>query len=100
VEVQILNGWNRRDAEQLAAAALRWEGYQVVGTGLADSQDYARTKVVVFRGDPAAGERIADQLGVPLTSVVDLTDVQEQIEPETTAEIQIILGKNYNPCQQ
>jgi polyisoprenyl-teichoic acid--peptidoglycan teichoic acid transferase len=94
VRVQVLNGWPRKEAEQLAAAALRWEGYTIVGTALNERQDYAKTSIIVFNGDVTTGQSIAQSLGVPLTAV------QEQPDPSQMVDVQIILGADYNPCHK
>jgi LCP family protein required for cell wall assembly len=98
--VRVLNGSQRRQAEQLAAAALRWKGFKVVGTGQADRQDYARTDILVLDGDLAAGEQLAQQLGVPVSAVHELGDGQPQPDLNQPTDIQVILGSDYNPCQR
>ena len=100
VRVQVLSGAQRRDAEKLAAAVLRWEGFEVVDTGKADRQDYVGTRINVYTGDPAAGERIARQLKVPLSAVHDLTGNEAPPNLPNPADIQVILGKDYDPCQK
>jgi LCP family protein required for cell wall assembly len=99
VRVRILNGSPRRDAEELAAAMLRWEGFKVIGTGLADSLDYAQTAILVYDGNIAIGQEVARLLGVPVKAVQDMTGLQ-QPDPADSVAIQVILGRNYNPCQQ
>jgi LCP family protein required for cell wall assembly len=94
VRVQVMNGWPRKEAEQLAAAALKWEGYQIMGTSLAERQDVAKTEIVVYNGDQARGEEIARLLGVPLTSV------QLQPDPSRPVDVQVTLGADYNPCSR
>jgi hypothetical protein len=98
IRVSIENGSNRRDAEKLAAAALRWEGFKVVDTGIADRRDYAQTKIYVHSGDLAGGEEVAGHLGVPPTTVQDLTAVAEASNASGPVAIEIILGQDYNPC--
>lgn len=93
VRVQVLNGAARKDGEQLAAAALRWAGYKVVEAGTAPRRDYARTSIIVANGDLAAGQAIATLLGVS-TSLVT-----QQALPGATADVQVILGADYNPCR-
>ncbi len=102
VRVQILNGSPRREAEQLAAAALRWEGFKVVGTGTADRQDYAQTQIFVYNynGDAMAGAEIAQALGAPPSAVQDLTSEPQGSDAANAADIRVILGRNYNPCQR
>ena len=100
VRIRVLNGSQRRQAEQLAAAALHWEGFKVVGTGPADHQDYGQTSILVYTGNTAAAEQIARQLRVPLTAIQNLTSIQEQPDPANPVDIQVILGRDYNPCQR
>ncbi len=100
LRVRVLNGSQRRQAEQLAAAALRWEGFKVIDTGLADRQDYAQTIIRVFGGNMAAGEQIARLLDVPLSAVQSSSGPQERTDPAPPADIEIILGRNYNPCSR
>jgi LCP family protein required for cell wall assembly len=100
VRVEVLNGWSRAEAEKLAAAAVRWGGFEVSATGQAERQDYAQTQILVGNGDMAAGERLAQELSVPLTSVRDLASVPGQPSGSISADIQVILGKDYNPCQR
>jgi LCP family protein required for cell wall assembly len=99
VRVRVLNGAPRREADQLAAAVLRWEGFQIVGTGNADRQDYAQTQILVYTGDLASGQEIAAALGAPASAVQDVTGTQEQPDPAKPVDVQVILGRNYNPCQ-
>jgi hypothetical protein len=98
-QIEILNGTQRREAEKLAAAALRWVGIKATASGQADRQNYAQTEIRVYRGTLADGERIARELGVSLTDVQDLTGTQDQVVP-SGLEIQVILGKDYDPCQR
>ena len=98
VQVQVLNGAPRRQAEELAAAALRWEGFKVVSVGPAERQDQALTRVLVYEGDVAAGVEVAEALGVPASAVEDLTGTQEP-GPDQAVDVVVVLGTNYNPCR-
>jgi len=102
VRVRVLNGSSRNEADQLASSALRWAGTKVVGTGLADRQDYAQTQIAVYTGNLVAAEEVARQLGVPLTAIQDLADSQSQLQPDPNnpVDLQIILGRDYDPCQR
>lgn len=100
LRVRVLNGWQRRQAGQLAAAALRREGFNVVDVGPADRQDYAQTVIRVFGGQAAAGEQIARLLNVPLSAVQSAGSPPAQTDPAATVEIEIVLGRNYDPCPQ
>jgi LCP family protein required for cell wall assembly len=98
IRVSIENGSDRRDAEKLAAAALRWEGFKVVDTDVADRQDHAQTKIYVHTGDLSDGEEVAGHLGVPPTAIRDLTAVAEASDASDSVAIAVILGMDYNPC--
>jgi len=102
VMVRVLNGSPRREAEELAAAALKWEGFKIVGRGLADRRDYARTSILVYGNGPenlAAGERAARALRVPPAAVQSLVGV-EQPDPANPVDILVILGQDYDPCRR
>jgi polyisoprenyl-teichoic acid--peptidoglycan teichoic acid transferase len=94
IRIQVMNAWPRNEAEQLAAAALGWEGYKVVGTGRYERQDMGKTEIIVYNGDQARGEQIARLLEVPLSSV--------RVQPDSSkpADVQVLLGADYNPCSR
>jgi len=100
VYIQVLNGSQRRSAEELAAAALSRKGIKVVGTGQADRQEYAHTQIRVFKGDPAGGEWIAKRLGVPKTAVLDLTTAPDPPDHSDPVDIKVVVGADYDPCQR
>jgi hypothetical protein len=100
VRVQVLNGSSRREAEQLAAAALGWAGFKVTGRGAADRQDYAHTRIIVYMGNTTAAQQIAQELYVPSATIEDLTTTQQQPDPVNPIDIQVILGRDYDPCQR
>jgi hypothetical protein len=100
VRVQVLNGSQRNQASELAAAALRWEGFKVVDSGPADRRDYAQTSIQVYTGNIDAAQQLAQQLRVPFSAIQDLSTTQLQSNPETPVDIQVILGGNYDPCQR
>jgi len=98
--VQVLNGTSRSQAAVLAASALHWEGFKVVGTGQADSLDHTLTEILIHNGDLSAGEEIARQLGIPITGIRDLSGIEDQPIPSASVDIQVILGTDYDPCQR
>jgi LCP family protein required for cell wall assembly len=100
VRVQVLNGSQRNQADELAAAALRWEGFKVVDSGPADRRDYAQTSIQVYNGNLDAAQQLAQQLQVPFSAIQDLSANQLQPNPENPVDIQVVLGANYNPCQR
>ncbi|MCL7454310.1 MAG: LCP family protein [Anaerolineae bacterium] len=99
VQVRVHNGSPRREAEQLAAAALRWEGYKVAGTGGAESRDYTLTRILVYTGKVAEAQSMAQYLNVPVSSVQDVTGTESPPGGQDI-DILLILGRNYNPCQK
>jgi LCP family protein required for cell wall assembly len=98
--IQVLNGWPRYQAEELAAAALKQKGFRIVNKGQADRQDLAQTQIIVRRGDLAVGEQIAWELDVPSADIQDMTIVPDPPNPSDRVDIRIILGSDYDPCQR
>jgi len=90
--IQVLNGSPRQEADQLAATALRWTGFQVTSTGLADSQNYTTTQIIVHNADEGIAATVAQQLEAPRTAI------QYQPDPSSAIDIQVILGSDYDPC--
>jgi hypothetical protein len=57
-----------------------------------------------LQGDIAAGNQIAEALDVPLAAVQDVTatnppDLPGETDP-SRAELAVILGAEYDPCQR
>jgi LCP family protein required for cell wall assembly len=100
LQVQLLNGSTRRDADQLAAANLRWAGFKAKPAGLADRQDYSKTQIFVYTGDTAAAGTIAQELLVPASRIQDLTGIEGQPDPANPVDFQVILGWDYDPCRR
>jgi polyisoprenyl-teichoic acid--peptidoglycan teichoic acid transferase len=90
--IQVLNGSPRQDADLLAATALSWPGFQVTSTGLANSQSYTATQVIVYRDGEDIAQTVASQLEVPRTAI------QYRPDPASPVDIQVILGSDYDPC--
>jgi LCP family protein required for cell wall assembly len=100
VRVQVLNGSDHFQAEELAAEALRGKGFRVVNMGQADRQDYAETQIRMFKGDPATGEWVADRLNVPASAIHDLTTAPDPPDLSNPIDIKVVLGADYDPCQR
>jgi hypothetical protein len=98
VRVRVLNGTQRKQAQDLAASALSWEGYKVVSRGAADRSDYGQTVVQAYSGDLAAAMDIARTVGAPTTAVQDMAGAP-QPNPAEPVDVVVILGANYNPCR-
>jgi polyisoprenyl-teichoic acid--peptidoglycan teichoic acid transferase len=90
--IQVLNGSQRQEADQMAATSLRWTGFMVTTTGLADSQSYTATQIIVHNTDEDVAETVAQQLDAPRTAI------QYQLDPSSPADIVVILGSDYDPC--
>ncbi len=100
LQVQVLNGSTRRDADQLAAANLRWAGFKANPAGIADRQDYSQTQILIYTGNTAAADTIAQELVVPASRIQDLTGTDGQPDPANPVDFQVILGWDYDPCQR
>ncbi len=98
--VQILNGSQRTDADQLAAANLRWAGFTARASGPAGDQYTMQTQILVYTGQIATAQEIAQELRVPATNIQDLTGTQGQPDPANPVDFQVILGRDYDPCQR
>jgi len=98
VRVRVLNGSQRKQAQDLAASALSWEGYKVVSRGAADRSDYGQTVVQAYSGDLTAATDVARTLGIPTTAVQDMAGAAQPDSGEPV-DVVVILGANYNPCR-
>ncbi len=72
-----------------AAQQLIRGGFRVVDTKNADNFKYAKTKIVVQRGDVKQGEEIARVLGVGV--------VEQQPSEQDVADVIVVIGKDYKP---
>ncbi len=88
IVVEVLNGTARPGLARVATRALRRQGLDVVFFGNTDDRAPA-TRVVVRRGNPAAGERVARALGAG--TVVVQTDTLRRVD------VSVILGDDYRP---
>lgn len=92
--VIVLNGTSRPQVEMLAADRLRWEGFNIVSTGPDQFNDHPYTRIVVLSDKPEALARLADLLAVAPENILHLS------EPETNADLKVILGADYDPCDR
>jgi hypothetical protein len=72
-----------------AAQQLIRGGFRVVDTKNADNFNYAKTKIVVQRGDSKRGDEIAKILGVGT--------VEQQPSDQDVADVIVVIGKDYKP---
>jgi hypothetical protein len=92
--IMVLNGTPRSQLEMLAADQLRWAGFTVASTGPDEFSDHPYTRIVVLNDRPEAVARLVDLLGVAPENVLYVS------EPETDADLKVILGADYDPCNQ
>ena len=91
--IQLLNGTYRFQLAEIAADQLRWDGFNIVGIGPADNPDYQQTKIVIFNEKPVALEQLIQHLQVQPENII------YQLDPNQPADIQVILGNDYDPCR-
>jgi hypothetical protein len=90
--IEVLNGSQREQADQLAASALGWAGFQIAGSGTAGNSDYAHTQVIVYNADEEIAALVAQTLDM-LPSAIHF-----QPDPASPVDIRIVLGTDYDPC--
>ena len=71
VKVVVLNGNGRSGAAAATATRVSRRGYRIGLVGNAGSHDYPRSIVMYRRGFAAEGQRLAQDLGVPIVSPLD-----------------------------
>jgi LCP family protein required for cell wall assembly len=91
--IQVRNGTYRHQLAKIGADQLRWAGFNVVDTELADNPDYQQTMILVFNEKPKALEQLVRLLRVQPENVI------HQPDPNQPADIQVILGNDYDPCR-
>jgi len=94
-KVTVLDGSGNPDRANLAASQLRWKGLKVVGVTAADRQDYARTGVVDYgtSTQPTNLTRLCGALGLKPEAV------SKEPNPSSPVDFQVIIGRDYDPCQ-
>jgi LCP family protein required for cell wall assembly len=91
--VQVLNGTYRYQLAKIGADQLKWYGVNVVDTGLADRPDYQQTHIIVFNEMPQTLQLLTQLLKVKPDRVI------YQLDPSQLADLQVILGDDYDPCR-
>ena len=91
--VQVLNGTTRPYLGHLAADQLHWDGFEVTGIGSAERTDYRRTWIHVYEEKPEALAQLARLLNVRDRFIV------REPDPDQEADMLVILGDDYDPCQ-
>jgi len=88
IRIVVLNGAGSEGLEKELADILIAHGYDVVGTGLADRNDYAQTQIIVSSDSPVT-RQLADLLGVSDQNI--RPGAPEQLQ----ADIVIIIGADF-----
>jgi LCP family protein required for cell wall assembly len=92
-QVQLRNGTYRQQLAMIAADQLRWYGIKIADTGLADNPNYKQTQIIVFSDKPKALEYLVQFFNVKPENII------QQPDPNQPADIQVILGEDYDPCR-
>ena len=93
VRVQVRNGTYRPQLAKIAADQLRWHGFQILDTGLADRPDYQQTQIIIYRDEPDAVALMTRVLRAAPENVIQQPDLDQE------ADILVILGNDYDPCR-
>jgi hypothetical protein len=91
--IQVRNGTSRAQLAQIGADQLRWYGLNVVDTGLAENPNFKQTQIIVYKDSPDALDLLVRVLKIKPENV------KQQPDPNQPADIRVILGDDYNPCQ-
>jgi LCP family protein required for cell wall assembly len=91
--IEVQNGTGRAQLASIAADRLRWEGFNIVGTGSADRTDYRITQIIVFNDQSEALARLTRLLQVKPAKVI------QQPDPGQPVDLRVILGNDYDPCR-
>ena len=93
--VEVLNGTSKDGLDEMAAGNLKRQGFDTLATGQADRTNYQSSAVVLQ--DPekmSTATRLAQALGIDPQYVTVFEDSTSQ------ADIRVIIGANYQPCQR
>jgi hypothetical protein len=88
--IAIQNGTQRQGLAASTKTILEGKGHTV--DNIADApQTYQRTVIVEYHGNQRLAQEIAQQLGVPLTSIASVAD------PNNPLDALVILGDDFQP---
>jgi len=93
VRVQVRNGTARVGLGLIAVDQLGWQGLSAVDAGPADRVDYRRSQIIVFTDKPGALRLLTRLFGVRPENVI------QQPDPGRQADMEVILGADYDPCK-
>jgi LCP family protein required for cell wall assembly len=91
--IQVRNGTYRYQLAKIAADRLHWYGLDIVDTALADNPNYQQTRIIVFNDKPNTLALLVRLLDVAPENIV------HQPDPNQPADMQVILGNDYDPCR-
>jgi LCP family protein required for cell wall assembly len=91
--IEVLNGTIKPSLDQFAVDQLQWYGLKIAKSGTAAKTDYAKTQIVVYNDYPKAVSLLASILKVKPEQIL----YQQGAGPG--ADIRVILGADYDPCQ-
>lgn len=91
--VEIWNGTNNLDWDQLAAERLHFGGFDTQ-IALADQRNYSQTKLFDFtpEQDPEQSAAILNTLGLQSSNLVG------DPNPSSTVDYRLVIGADYRPC--
>jgi LCP family protein required for cell wall assembly len=93
--VEVLNGTEDETLTELAVAYLKHRGFDAFAGGPADRRNHRATAIILVNPEKTAtAGRLAQALGVDPKNITIFRD------PTTTADVRVILGKNYRPCRR
>lgn len=87
--VEVRNGAGVAGLAQTTATFLEEQGIQNVESGNADRFDYTDSLIYVYADKPFTAQTIAEVLGLPSASIVNVSD------PQAEVDIAVILGSNF-----
>jgi hypothetical protein len=89
VMVEVLNAGGRPGAARVGALTLRRAGIDVVYFGNADAGSLDSTRIVVRRGNLAAGQRVR--------AALKLGSVSLELDSSRLLDVTVLLGRDFSP---
>ncbi len=90
--IEVWNGTGRDGLAELAAARLRWQGFQVVDVGQAARVSH--TTVIDYTGKGYTLSHLCKTLDIPPARI------QQQFDPDSPVDIRVIMGPDFQPCKR
>ncbi len=90
--IEVLSGTGARQPADLASVALKRQGFNVVASNVATTRVNATTLILYTNGKPETVKRLREFFNLPSANLRAVND------PSTHVDLQIILGRDYNPC--